>query len=457
MTGGHKTVLVVAILASFIAFLDGSIVNVALPSIARELGGSVALQQWVVDAYLLTLGSLILTAGSFSDRFGRVRILRIGLFGFAATSLIAAFAPTPEFLIAARASQGAAAALLVPSSLALLTATFKGAELGKAIGSWTAWTGLAFLVGPLAGGLLVDGLGWRWVFGVVVVPTVAALALMIRLPRDAGPTRLGRPPRIDILGAILAALGLGGPVFALIEGQQAGFANPLVVIAGIIGLLAIFAFFAWERRTENPMLPLPLFRLRTFAVGNLATVGVYGAVGLGPVLLTLLLQEVGRFPATVSASVTLPIPVFAVLLSRYFGGLSGKYGPRLFMTVGPLVCASGFLYMLFARTPLNVWTQILPGMIVFGIGIAMTASPLTATVLSQIPDGQAGIASAVNNAVSRVAALVAVAFIGVITQGAITIAGFHRGVITLAVLLSLSAVVSFIGLKSSSTPVIARS
>ncbi|WP_431218876.1 MFS transporter [Leifsonia xyli] len=450
MTDGKRAVLIVAILASLIAFLDGSIVNVALPAIERELGGSVQLQQWVVDAYLLTLGSLILLAGSFSDRYGRTRILRIGLIGFAVTSLIAAAAPSGELLVAARALQGAAAALLIPSSLAMLAATFKGPDLGKAIGSWTAWTGLAFLIGPVAGGVLVDTLGWRWVFGAILLPTVLALLLSMRVPKGPVPTAADRP-RIDIVGAVLAAVGLAGPVSALIEGQQLGFTSAFVLTAGIIGLAALVAFVLWERRTPHPMLPPTLFRLRSFTVANLATIGVYGAVGLGPVLLTLLLQEVGKLPATVSAAVTLPIPIFAILLSRLFGGLSGKYGPRIFMTAGPLISGLGFLYLLSTQEPLNVWTQVLPGMILFGIGIAMTASPLTATVLSEIPDGEAGIASAVNNAVARVSGLVSVAFISLILGGTISIEGFHRGVITIAGLLTASALVAFVGLRSSSS------
>ena len=442
----NRIVLIVAILASFIAFVDGTIVNVALPSIERDLGGAVALQQWVVDAYLLTLGALILVAGSLSDKYGRIRVMRTGLVGFAVTSLLAAFAPNGEFLITARALQGAAAALLVPSSLALLTSTFKGPALSKAIGSWTAWTGLAFLIGPLVGGTLVDTLGWRWVFGIVVIPTVVAVALTMAVPPEVRPPASSRT-RLDVVGACLAAVGLGGPVFALIEGQQIGFASPVVIIVGVLGVIFLISFFVWESRVEQPMLPLGLFRLRSFAVGNLATVGIYAAIGLGPVLITLTNQEIGRLPATFSALVTLPVPVFTVLLAGRFGALAGKYGPRLFMTIGPLLVAAGFLLMLTTREPLNVWSQIIPGMVLFGFGVAVTVAPLTSTVLSEIPEGESGIASAVNNAVSRVAGLVAVAFIGVILDGAISIAGFHRGIVVIAILLLLSSAVSLVGLS----------
>jgi MFS family permease len=257
---GQRTVLVVAVLASFVAFLDGSIVTVALPAIARGLGAAgegpasgadLSLQQWVVDAYLLALGSLMLVAGSLSDTFGRVRVLRAGLVAFALTSLLAALAPDPALLITARALQGVAAALLVPSSLALITSTFTGQAQGRAIGTWTAWTGVAFLVGPLAGGALVDTLGWRWVFAVVVVPVVLTLVLMTRLPGDAHRGGPDQPARVDVVGAVLAAVGLAGPVFALIEGQRVGFGAWFVVVPLVVGVVALAAFVWWERRAPR--------------------------------------------------------------------------------------------------------------------------------------------------------------------------------------------------------------
>ena len=442
-----RTVLVVAILASFVAFLDGSIVNVALPALARDLGGGVTLQQWVVDGYLLTLGSLMLLAGALSDTFGRLRLLTVGLTGFGATSLLAAFAPNAELLITARALQGVAGALLVPSSLALITATFTGAAMAKAIGTWTAWTGVAFLIGPLAGGAMVDTIGWRWVFGIVVIPTVISLLIIARLPHDSHRGTDGQA-HIDTAGAILGALGLAGPVFALIEGQRIGFSNPIVIGALIGGVACLVAFLLWERRAAHPMMPLRLFQVRAFAVGNLATVGIYAAVSLGTLVVPLIVQEVGHLPATVSGLVTLPTTLVSIALSSRIGALAGRLGPRPFMTIGPLVMAAGFLWMLTVRLPIDVWWQILPGMVLFGLGLTITVTPLTSTVLSEIHEAEAGIASAVNNAISRVSGLVAIAFVGVITGGALDIGGFHRVAIVVAILLTASAAVSALGLHA---------
>lgn len=444
---GHRVVLVTAILASFVAFLDGSIVTVALPAIARELSGGVVTQQWVVDGYLLTLGSLMLVAGSLSDTFGRVRILRIGLIGFAATSLLCALSPTAELLIAGRALQGVAGALLVPSSLAIITSTFSGAAMGRAIGTWTAWTGVAFLIGPLVGGVLVDTTGWRWVFGLVVVPVIVTLVIMMRLPRDAHRGSDDSPAHVDVPGAVLAALGLAGPVFALIEGQRIGFGDPVVILALVGGIVCLAAFVAWERRAAHPMMPLRLFSVRSFAVGNLATIGIYASVSLGTLLIPLVVQEVGHLPATVSGLITLPTTIVSLVLSRVVGGLAARLGPRPFMTVGPVITAAGFLWMLTTREPLDVWWQMLPGVVLFGLGMTVTVTPLTSTVLSQIAPTEAGIASAVNNAISRVAGLVAVAFVGVITGAVLDIAGFHRVLIVVAVLLVISSAVSFVGLR----------
>ena len=446
---GQRTVLVVAVLASFVAFLDGSIVTVALPAIAGELGGDLTLQQWVVDAYLLTLGSLMLVAGSLSDTFGRVRVLRAGLVAFAATSLLAALAPDPGLLITARALQGVAAALLVPSSLALITSTYSGPEQGRAIGRWTAWTGVAFLVGPLTGGALVDTIGWRWVFGVVVLPVAVTLVLMTRLPGDAHRGTPDAPARVDVVGAVLAAVGLAGPVFALIEGQRVGFGTWFVLTPLVVGLVALVAFVAWERRTPHPMMPLDLFRTREFTVGNLATVGLYAALALGTLTIPLVVQELAGLSATVAGLVTLPTTIVSLLFSTLFGTLAATHGPRLFMTVGPLITASGFVWMLLVRDPIDVWWQVVPGVVLFGFGLAVTVAPLTSAVLSQVSPARSGIASAVNNAISRVAGLVAVAFLGVIAGGALTVDGFHRVVVVVAVLLVGSAAVSFVGLRGA--------
>lgn len=438
-------VLVIAIVVAFIAFLDGAVINIALPAIEADLGGGLALQQWAVDAYLLTLGSLILLAGSLSDSFGRLRILRIGLYGFGLTSVVCAIATDGTVLIIARALQGAAGALLVPSSLALIIATFPATEQGRAIGRWTAWTTSAFLVGPILGGAFVDLVSWRLVFAINVVPIVVALVMLRPLGRDEpNPDRA----RVDWLGAGLGVVGLGGTVFALIEQGRLGWGDPLVFVPAALGVAALVAFVLWERRTPAPMLPLTLFRARNFAAGNLATWFIYAAFALGLFALPIFLQESGGFPATLAGLATLPPTVMLVLLGARFGTLGGRYGPRIFMTLGPITVAAGWLLTLALDLPVDYWWQVFPGMVVVGLGMAMTVAPLTAAILGAVDPARAGIGSAVNNAVARIAGLVAIASIGVIVAGRLDVDGYHRVAIVTAVLLVVGGVVSWIGIRN---------
>lgn len=489
----QRLVLVVSILASFVAFLDGAIVNVALPAIQRDLGGGLAAQQWIVDGYLLTLGSLILIAGSLSDILGRKKILTLGLVGFGVASLLCALAPNSGSLIIFRALQGIAGALLVPSSLALIIATFSGPAQGKAIGSWTAWTGISFIIGPLLGGILVDSASWRWIFAINVLPIAVTLYLLkgVKIAKD---TKM--KTKLDINGALLCAGGLAGAVFALIEQPHYGWGNPLIYLPLVTGLLLLATFLAYEKRIAQPMLPLGLFRNRNFSVGNVATLAIYAGLAESTFLLILYLQQVAGYSAFSAGLSLLPVTLILFLLSPRFGGLSGKYGPRLFMGFGPLIAGCGFLLML--RLPANVdyWTQLLPAIVVFGLGLSMTVAPLTAAILGDVPPGQAGIASAVNNAVSRIAGLVAVAAVGavvaaqfgtalghnnhiiglpanalqkakqaslVITPPApyqhnadfrtgltdASVSAFHSGVITVAGLVISGGVVSLIGIKNT--------
>ncbi|SIN75804.1 drug resistance transporter, EmrB/QacA subfamily [Agromyces cerinus subsp. cerinus] len=455
MTGMERRsrVLVVAIVVAFIAFLDGAVINVALPAIEAELGGGLALQQWAVDAYLLTLGSLILLAGSLSDSYGRLRIIRIGLYGFAATSVLCAVAPDGLVFVIGRGLQGAAGALLVPSSLALIIATFPAAQQGKAIGRWTAWTTVAFLVGPLLGGLLVDLVSWRLVFWINLLPIAFALVFMHALGRDApNPAK----ERIDWLGASLGVVGLGGTVFALIEQGRFGWSSPVVYIPLVVGLVALIAFVWWENRAPQPMLPLSLFRARNFAAGNLATLFIYAAFSLGPFAITIFLQEYAGFSATAAGLATLPPTIMIVLLGSWFGGLSTRFGPRIFMTLGPITVALGYLLTLTVTTEVSYWTQLLPGIIVMGLGMAMTVAPLTAAILGAVDPARAGIGSAVNNAVARIAGLVAIASIGVIVGTQLDVTGFHRAAIATAGFLVIGGIVSWIGIRNpvhtASTP-----
>ncbi len=444
-TSTGRSLVVVAVLASFVAFLDGSVVNLALPAISREFGGGLALQQWVVDGYLLTLGALILVAGAISDQFGRLSVLRMGLVVFAVSSLLCALAPTGWVLIAARCLQGVGAAFLVPSSLAMINARFSGADQARAIGTWTAWTGTAFVIGPLLGGVLVDALNWRWIFGVNLVPLAITLYLTTKLAPDE--FTADRSAHVDVTGAALNAVGLTGTVCALIEGQRLGFSHPAVVASLAIGVACLLAFPWWERRTPHPMMPLHIFAARNFAVGNLATMFVYAAVSLGTLIVTLFLQETAGLSASQAGLATLPIPVLSFFLARRFGTLAGRHGPRLYMAVGPLVAAVGYLLMMSAREPFDFWTQMLPGLVVFGLGLSITVSPLTAAILAAVEPEQSGIGSAINNAVSRIAGLIAIAFAGVIISGAIDFAGFRQGALVVAGLFGLAGIISAIGIR----------
>lgn len=445
VTRDQRLILIIAILASFVAFLDGSVINVALPAIRDELGGGLSTQQWVVDAYLITLGSLILLAGSLSDVFGRVVILRIGLVAFGIVSLAIAVAPTAELVIVLRGFQGVAGALLVPSSLALIMSTFRGAAQARAIGQWTAWTSAAFIVGPLLGGVFVDLVSWRLVFAINIVPIAVTLWLLVVLGhRD----ERKKDTRIDFLGAILGIVGLGGPVFALIEQGSYGWHSPVIFAPFAIGLISLVAFILWQRRAPQPMLPLELFRQRNFSFGNIATLFIYGALALGGFIVVVYLQEVAGFGATQAALAFLPSSIAIIVLSSYFGGLSGKYGPRLFMTGGPLLAGIGYVTFLSMQENVNYFTQVLPGVVLFSVGMAITVAPLTSAILGAIEASQAGIGSAVNNAVSRIAGLITIALLGVIVVGPLTVDNFHRAIIVTAALLFAGAAVSFVGIRN---------
>ncbi|MBB3156563.1 EmrB/QacA subfamily drug resistance transporter [Microbacterium proteolyticum] len=445
MTREQRTVLTIAVLASFVSFLDGTVVNVALPAIAGELGGGLSTQQWVVDAYLVTLGAFILVAGSLSDVFGRVVVLRVGLIGFGITSVAIAAAPTAEFLIVARAVQGIAGALLVPSSLALITSTFRGPAQARAIGIWTGATTVAIIAGPLIGGIFVDTLSWRLAFLVNVVPIAVTMWLLVRL----GHRDHRRPgARVDIVGAVLCAVGLGGVVFALIEQPNLGWASPVIWLPGLIGAAAFIGFIVRQRLARDPMMPLDLFRARNFWAGNLATVFVYAALSLNGFVVSVYLQQGAGLSATLAGLASLPSTLLMILLSSRMGALAGRYGPRLFMTLGPVLMALGSLLLLSVRDDFDYWTQVLPGIVVFGLGLTVTVSPLTAAVLGAIETERSGIASAVNNAVSRVAGLLAIAAVSAVVGGSLDLDGFHRAAIVTAALMLLGAAASFVGIRN---------
>jgi len=446
MTVKQRLILLIAILSSFVAFLDGSVVGVALPQISRQLGGGLLTQQWINDAYLITLGTLILTAGSLSDIFGRKRILTTGLIGFLGASLLCAFSLNSDMLIIARGLQGIAGALLVPSSLALIISAFSGADQSKAIGRWTGWTGIAFIIGPLVGGLMVDLLSWKLVFAINVLPITLALILVTRLEHaELKTTRT----KVDIIGIILGALGLGGIVYALIEQGNYGWANPLVYATFIIGIISLISFLSHEKTTKQPMLPLEVFKVQNFSVGNIATMFIYAALSLQGFILVIFLQQVAHYPATFAGLASVPITIIMFFLSSRFGALSGKYGPRFFMGIGPIIAGLGTLYLLRVGLPTNYWVELLPGIILFGFGLSITVAPLTSAILGSIKPSQAGIGSAINNAISRIAGLLAIAAIGVFVGKSIDLNGFHIGIILCSSMLIIGGIVSVIGIRNN--------
>ncbi len=405
-----RLALIAAIMGSFVAGLDATAVNVALPAIRADLGGGLAGQQWVSNAYLLALGSLILVGGSLGDLYGERRVFSIGVAGFGVVSLLCAISPSIGFLIACRALQGAFGALLTPSALAVIVAAFPREERGGAIGSWTAWSGIATVIGPLAGGYLVDAVSWRLIFA-INIPFVIATLMLVSIavpPRAPGMTHA----RVDWLGAVLTFFGLAGPVLALIRQPVAGWGSPQVWGPGLGGLALLAAFIEHERRTPAPMLPLGLFRRRNFAIGNVQTFAMYGGLSITFFLLVLFLQEVAGYNALDAGFALLPSTIVMFLLSKRMGRLADRYGPRLFMGLGPLTAAVGLALMLTLGAHVNYFTDLLPALLVFSLGLASTVAPLTAAVLSDADESDAGIASGVNNAVARVAGLIAIAAIG---------------------------------------------
>lgn len=445
MSRDQVLVLAIAVLASFVSFLDGTVVNVALPAIMRELGGGLATQQWVVDAYLVTLGALILVAGSLSDVYGRLLILRVGVIGFGVASIAIAAAPTPVVLIVARAVQGVAGALLVPSSLALITSNFRGREQARAIGIWTAMTTGAMIAGPLIGGLFVDFLSWRFAFLINVLPIAAVLWLLVVLGHE---DVRHEGARVDWLGAVLCTLGLGGPVYALIEQPNLGWGNPAIYLPFALGVLAFAGFLVRQRVAAQPMMPLYLFHVRNFWAGNIATAFIYGALSLNGFVLGVYLQQGAGLKATFAGLAFLPSTIIMIVFSERVGALSGRYGPRMFMTVGPIIMGAGSLLLLRVSTDFSYWSQVLPYVLVFGVGLTLTVSPLTSAILGSIESERSGIASAVNNAVSRVAGLLVIAMLATIIGGRLDLSGFHRGALVTAAMMLIGALVSYAGIRN---------
>jgi EmrB/QacA subfamily drug resistance transporter len=409
----RRLTLIACILGSSIVFVDQTVVNVALPSLRDDFHATLADQQWVVEAYLLLLASLVLVGGALGDLYGRRRIFAIGVAGFGAASLVCAVAPSIAVLIAARALQGAFGALLVPSSLAIITAVFTGPERAAAIGSWTGGTAAAVALGPPLGGLLVDVFSWRVIFALNVPLVLVCLVLIVRaVPEIPG----SGSRRIDVPGVVLCVLGLAGPIYALIRQPVLGWSDPEVWGPLVGGLGACAAFVAYERVAPAPMLPPAIFRTRNFAVGNLVTLVVYAGLGAATFFVALFLQQIAGYSALEAGLALLPITLLLVSLSRRFGALSARVGPRLLMSAGPLIGGIGLLAFARLDARADYLTGVLPAGLIFGLGLAMTVAPLTATVLEAADRRYAGIASGVNNAFARVAALVAIAAVGAVVS-----------------------------------------
>lgn len=448
-----RWILLTTILGSSIAMLDATVVNVALPTLGEELDAPLSGLQWTVNAYTLTLASLILVGGSLGDRVGRRRIFLLGITWFALASLLCGLSQDIWQLVAARALQGVGGALLTPGSLALIQASFVPADRARAIGTWAGLGGVATLIGPFLGGYLIDQASWRWIF-LINVP-LAALALWVghrHVPESRDELSAGH---FDWLGAVLAVLTLGAGTYALIYAAD-DLTRPDVLAAGAVAVAGGFGFIVSQRREVHPMVPLGIFSSRQFSAANGMTFLVYGALSAVFFILVLQLQVVSGFSATGAGVSMLPVTVLMMLLSTRAGALAGRIGPRIPMSVGPLVCAVGVLLLLRAGPNANYLTDVLPGAVVFGLGLCALVAPLTATVLAAADDRYAGVASGVNNAVARAAGLLAVAglplLVGLSTGAGLDPAGldsaFMKAMIGTSVLLAAGGILAWFTIRT---------
>jgi EmrB/QacA subfamily drug resistance transporter len=403
-------ILAATIIGSAMAFIDGTVVNVALPEIQARLDATAVDAQWIVESYALFLAALILVGGSLGDHYGRRRIFALGVVLFAAASVWCGISGSPEQLIVARAVQGVGGAMLVPGSLAIISASFEEARRGKAIGTWSGFSGITAAIGPVLGGYLVDNVSWRAAFLINVPLAIVVLLIVFRhVPESRDP----EARRLDIPGAALATLGLGGVVFGLIESQNSGFGDLIVLVSLALGALALLAFVFLERRSDEPMMPLSLFRSRNFSGANLLTLFLYAGLGGSLYFLPFNLIQVHGYSATAAGSAFLPFVIITFVLSRWAGGLVSRYGAKLPLVIGPTIAAAGFILFAVPGTEGSYWTTFFPAVVVMGFGMALVIAPLTTTAMNSVSGRHSGMASGVNNAVSRTASMLAIPVLGI--------------------------------------------
>jgi EmrB/QacA subfamily drug resistance transporter len=451
-TAQGRWVLAAAVLGSGMAMLDGTVVNIALRSIGSDLGASLPQLQWVVNAYLLALASLILVGGSLGDHLGRKRVFMVGVTWFAVASALCGLAQSPGQLIGARLLQGVGAALLTPGSLAMIQGSFRPGDRGHVIGQWAGLGGIAAALGPLLGGWIVDNASWRWIFGLNVPVAVVVLLVAARhVPESRDPDAARS---FDVAGAVLGALGLGGATYALIEAGAAP--RPVVVVAAVVGVASLGLFVVFERRHHDALVPMHLFASRTFSVANLLTLLVYGALGTMTFFLVLQLQVVTGWSPLAAGLSTVPLTVVMLLLSSRSGAFAARIGPRLPLSVGPALCGVGTLLLRGIDRNTAYFTGVLPGMVVFACGLVLLVAPLTSSVLAAAPDRYAGIASGINNAVARTGSLLAVsalpALVGIggedYRRPAVFSSGYAEALLISACLLFAGGLVALVGLRS---------